>query len=1268
MALADGSPRRAAKSSSLNWQRHISVSVKVEGLPLDVTSENLLQWFSKHGTITFCNITSGAADETQTLASAIVHFEPVPSYAFWEAGSIVIQHPDTAKYPEGLRLQLSAESRPERWFKSRIHPDVRYPARITATLSSLGFGSMVGPTAINIRKLVTSSSSADDFSLELDVLAKRLIIHFPLVIKQDDGHYQTKQLKLLAELSQLQTVFYVPEKGHEAFILPFPFPPQYFWKHDEAERAALTSRRTGWRSQDAWKRATDIMEDNTNSLAFPVSANPVSFRPTYLDVGRWTTFRAVVNAMDGSGKLAIQHLRLALEDLNITLQVCDQFHVGNSTTTMWDYLDQHRFEGEQDALAILQPSIAPFVHLDFGVRYQLEVCITRRVLNEHTVSLEFLKKLAALNPLDAKQRLEFLVDQEEVVHDPMDIFAKRTMTSYRPMTRIPHYCVLARKATVTPTSILLSSPTAETSNRVLRHFNQAQDRFLRVQFVDETESGRMTMNSHNKEEIWKKLLRTLYEGIQIGDRRYEFLAFGSSQLRQSGAYFFCPTDHISCEDIRRWMGQVSHIRIVAKYAARLGQCFSTTREMKGVPIPDVRPIPDIERHGYCFTDGVGMISGFMARMIVEELALEIYNDPSAFQFRMGGCKGILVVWPQAKKSEVYIRESQEKFKADAKNLEIIKCAKYTSATLNRQTITILEYLGVPKKAFMDILEKQISLYEEAAKDNNVAIDVLKKCVDENQSTLVLAELLQGGFKTDKCQEPFVVNLLNLWRSWSLKLLKEKARIAIEKSAFVLGCVDETGTLRGHSNATEGTSDKDINKLPQIFLQVSDSKVYNTATVVQGICVVGRNPSLHPGDIRVVEAVDIPELHHLKDVVVFPSTGDRPVPNMLSGGDLDGDDFFVIWEPSLIPQKWNHPAMNYSSPSPEKLDRDVNVDDLRDFFVNYMKNDVLPLIATAHLALADSAGPGSPICLQLAELHSQAVDYPKTGEPAEWNHAAHNPQSWPHFMEKRQSYISKMALGAIYDRVIKQSIRFRPDWDFDFDERILNRFQLDTAILKSARQIKGQYDAAVRRTLSHHNLDTEFELYTSWAMSKPTVGSDYKRQEELGREFDAIKERFRDLCFEAAGGRDENKIDKFVAAMYKITEQEIKIARFEHHRGSTNEASNLIPARKLEAKSMPLISFPWIFPWVMIRVALNGKCNPKRSILAAAHRFMPVPELPIIRRASAGVPESNASQAQLPKSAVNGDEEKTFVAPEEEKKEEKLPQGMEAISQFEDFDN
>lgn len=48
------------------------------------------------------------------------------------------------------------------------------------------------------------------------------------------------------------------------------------------------------------------------------------------------------------------------------------------------------------------------------------------------------------------------------------------------------------------------------------------------------------------------------------------------------------------------------------------------------------------------------------------------------------------------------------------------------------------------------------------------------------------------------------------------------------------------------------------------------------------------------DFRILEAVDIPELYHLEDVLVFPVKGRRPHPIEISGGDLDGDQYFVTY--------------------------------------------------------------------------------------------------------------------------------------------------------------------------------------------------------------------------------------------------------------------------------------------------------------------------------------------------------------------------------------
>ncbi len=41
------------------------------------------------------------------------------------------------------------------------------------------------------------------------------------------------------------------------------------------------------------------------------------------------------------------------------------------------------------------------------------------------------------------------------------------------------------------------------------------------------------------------------------------------------------------------------------------------------------------------------------------------------------------------------------------------------------------------------------------------------------------------------------------------------------------------------------------------------------------------------------------MHDLKNVVVFPRVGPRPHPMEMSGGDLDGDTFWICRHPKLI---------------------------------------------------------------------------------------------------------------------------------------------------------------------------------------------------------------------------------------------------------------------------------------------------------------------------------------------------------------------------------
>lgn len=173
-------------------------------------------------------------------------------------------------------------------------------------------------------------------------------------------------------------------------------------------------------------------------------------------------------------------------------------------------------------------------------------------------------------------------------------------------------------------------------------------------------------------------------------------------------------------------------------------------------------------------------------------------------------------------------------------------------------------------------------------------------------------------------------------------------------------------------------------------------------------------------IRVVTAVDYPDLHHLKDVIVFPAIGYRDIPSMCSGGKLNGDNYTIIWDDTLMPKVINEPPMDHSPAKPH-IKAHVKTRDIQKFFVKYMNNDNLGMIANAHLATADDSEKGAMDgrCKYLAQLYSNAVDFLKSGE------AAHMEKDlkvtrFPDFMNKevKPMYRSRKVLGKLYRKIDK----------------------------------------------------------------------------------------------------------------------------------------------------------------------------------------------------------------------------------------------------------
>ncbi|TVY59701.1 RNA-dependent RNA polymerase [Lachnellula suecica] len=1204
------------------WIHAPDLSIKLSGLHDNETTWNLLRNFKREGTIVFIEIfeENGKRD-----TKAKIKFSPPPRSPFWntsDSGRYEIESSDgSARYKIMVSLWSDRQHQNRGYrIESPVKKGTWYEPKMSLWPSSLHIGIMVDLQSMMPLQHIeqnTNPTKPLDLKFEVDLVRKKIAAEFKIAFTDPRSQGATnfvsqfqvgefdRENNYMFEIpfDQLKSLSHIKFKNNR-FGLAFSLesPPRYHRRRED-EKSSHSEESLTWSNWDTWYRQTDIVYDPYRLQHTIITLHKE--RPV-IDIGRWTTYLFVFEG-DRNSLAMLEEMKKALQDYNIVMATPEENEfrrVDPYSAELWSLIDPPSRAGAAD----LRKGTSP---LPFEVRYQLEVCISRELLNEYNISREFVIKLAEItltDPTKARNILEYIAGQDKRIYDPTSIFSDKEALAFSPKTEIPHYCAYARKATITPSTIYFSSPTVETTNRVLRNYAKENEegRFLRVQFTDELLEGRINSSADKQrnDEIYTRVYRTLYNGIQIGDRHYEFLAFGNSQFRENGAYLFCPTEDLSCDDIRNWMGNFSHIKVVAKYAARLGQCFSTTRAINGLSAPAILVIPDIERDKSCFSDGVGKISPYLAQMIAAELGIRSNTAPSAFQFRLGGCKGILVVSPDAKDKEIHIRKSQQKFTATYNGLEIIRCSRFSCATLNRQTIAILSSLGVGDKVFLDMMTEQLSNYQNAMSDDDLAVSLLLRYIDDTQMTINIATMIRNGFMAQR--DPFVLSLLHLWRAWSIKLLKEKAKIIVEQGAFVLGCVDETGILRGYNKPTVAYGgDFPLEELPQIFLQVPDKDDPARHNVIEGICLVGRNPSLHPGDLRVVQAINVPELHHLRDVVVFPSTGERDVPSMCSGGDLDGDDYFVIWDEKLMPTEWNCEPMDYEGPSPTELSRPVEVTDLMKFFVRFMKNDALPTIAHAHLALSDLLSVKDPKCklpcpnyfvleltstgLELAALHSKAVDYVKTGLPAEMPKRL-KPRKWPHFMEKKYKpkeaiYPSHKVLGQLYDKV--ESVDFVPQYEEPFDRRILSAYKLDNSLLKTARQIKSQYDTAMRRILAQQEIKTEFEVWTTFVLSKPRVGSDYKVQEEMARISEALKEQFRAVCIEKAGGKDFSTLGPFVAGMYKVTKEEMDIALAEC-KSTKIVGGREVPKRKMEPRYMPLITFPWLFEKELGRIATGDE--------------------------------------------------------------------------------
>ncbi|KAK3272180.1 hypothetical protein CYMTET_19511 [Cymbomonas tetramitiformis] len=423
--------------------------------------------------------------------------------------------------------------------------------------------------------------------------------------------------------------------------------------------------------------------------------------------------------------------------------------------------------------------------------------------------------------------------------------------------------------------------------------------------------------------------QVLRNGIKIDNQKYSYLGHSASQLKSATCVLFCGTPEAVTDLIEEW-GAFSRISEVAKRAKRFGLLLSGIYPILKIGAPSVQMIDDIQTSEYVFTDGCGFVSPAWAKKIARRAnAVCRFRGqpyvPSVLQIRYKGFKGILVVHPDVVECDVQIA-----FKYLMAHNELDIAEKLWEDGIN----------GVVHTRLLKLQAAEIRSSAKCVPKRGSSGQVQSPLSTPSSSPCAEAALSSPGSHSD---------------------VKEKLRIRIEDSRLAFGVADPSGLL----------------EYGQCFYQPTIDGEPRALT--DGFVLVARNPAYHPGDLRVLQVVDVPSCRHLRDVIVFRTKGPRPHADEMAGGDLDGDKFFCCWDSDLVPCRDNLvPPLEYPAAPPRVTPDHVTREDLIRYFAYYDAALVGKLDAYWN-TWADLKGVNCRECTAVAQLFARGVDACTSGE-------------------------------------------------------------------------------------------------------------------------------------------------------------------------------------------------------------------------------------------------------------------------------------------------
>ncbi|KAI1110431.1 RNA dependent RNA polymerase-domain-containing protein [Nemania sp. NC0429] len=673
----------------------------------------------------------------------------------------------------------------------------------------------------------------------------------------------------------------------------------------------------------------------------------------------------------------------------------------------------------------------------------------------------------------------------------------RLITEREPINPIPHirYHLQAKSSSpsranqrvfevlVYPSHVEISGPILPVPSSITE---MCGDKLLAVRFVDNhgkslrAEAGIDLYFITQQRVAWPlgQQVKLLPSVLDAGFS-FQFLGYSMSGVKKRKVWFYHSAEG-GADEIRRnigdWTKDDPMNRKLANnpslWGARLALAFTESISVASLEKNEWSARRDEGANlDFPNTDGCGIINEGLVKRINSALAERRLPPSQAFQIRFGGVKGVVyrganLLFGHQPSVSMLLRNSQIKFPVLDTARRTLRVVPPTtdgfSSLFFMAALKAFEDSGANTEAIEGIFD---ATYRELSQATSIGLGHLQQMLrippgpptrTETRPQLFLLKLALC-LKEDKITiESYQNTVLHVYLIKTAENFRDKKAfdIPIPGSYNVLGLTDDYRVLGGG----------------QVFIRAQGK-------TISGDVLLYRDPIIHIGDIQRATAVNeadiirqestkpgtksedirsrIEALATMDNVIFFSQFDTPPLPNKLSGGDLDGDRFEVVtmdckfWDDRYnISSPDNYTAGYQSSPPSgpsnphgtqiaNQITQPFHIGDVANFVGNYIRNDCFQELQDLLMCQADRYDLSHPTCKLLAPELSKAVDYIKSGKQVDLVKDVLSKQEYmttprPDFLgpidtkASRDIYdkytVSPKLLGRIYRKVQQDAVR------------------------------------------------------------------------------------------------------------------------------------------------------------------------------------------------------------------------------------------------------